>query len=218
LIFLSARTWASLKFDLLRLRVRIARRIVPRATPAFRNLHFGCGDRRINGWLNVDVAGSDCNVDLAGGCLPWPEAVFDVIVGQQVIEHLELASELLPLLEEFNRVSRKGAEIWLSCPDMEKICRSYLDSRGADLISDRRTRIPEFSMGDSPSQHIINDYFHQNGQHKNLYDYEMLGWALRRSGFGDVVRTTEVEFLARFPDFPPRHDDYVSLYVRAVAT
>jgi hypothetical protein len=30
-------------------------------------LHFGCGERKVNGWLNVDLVGSEVDVDLTSG-------------------------------------------------------------------------------------------------------------------------------------------------------
>ena len=55
---LSRRSLRSLKFDALRLRARLLhqwRTVVPAAS----RLHIGCGSRRVPGWLNVDVSGSE---------------------------------------------------------------------------------------------------------------------------------------------------------------
>lgn len=211
----SRRTRSGLKFDAMRAwaRIRHGRRVAP---PSDR-LHFGCGARRVAGWLNVDVAESEYDVDLGGGSLPWKDDSFRAVVGQQVIEHLELDSELLPLLSELRRTMVDGGELWLSTPDMEKVCRSYFEHRGADLIEDRRTRFPTFSLGDRPSQHMINVYFHQGSEHRNLFDFDLLAWALDRSGFSECTRVDEARLLERFPEFPARNDDCHALYVRAVA-
>ena len=216
--FMSQRTWYVTKCGLLRTRARLLHNTRRGVQPASGKLHFGCGGRRVPGWLNVDVAGSEYDIDLACGRLPWRDGVFEVVVGQQVVEHLELTEELAPLLKELRRTARPGAEIWLSCPDMEVVCRSYFEHKGADLLEDRRSRFPEFSLGGVPAQHMINVHFHQDGEHKNLFDFEILQWALEQAGFGDCRRVSEADFLERFPEFPPRNDDYSTLYVRAVAT
>ena len=213
---LSRRTWTLLKFDLLRLRARAKRVFESDVTPAHRKLHFGCGKRRVDGWLNVDVAGSDYDVDLASGPLPWKDGAFEAIVSQQVVEHLEIQHQLIPLFEELSRVSTGGAEIWLACPDMETVCRSYFEHGGEDLLKDRQSRWPDFSI-DAPSQQMVNVLFHQGGEHKNLYDFDLLRWALERGGFTDCERVNEADFYERFPEFPERGDDYSSLYVRAWA-
>ena len=209
------RTVSLMKFDLLRLHARCMRTSIGKR-PSSSKLHFGCGERQVSGWLNVDVAGGQSLVDLAGGSLPWEDSSFDVIAAQHVIEHLELTSELIPLLSECCRVARPGAQIWLSCPDMERVCRSYVDHKGADLIADRLSR-PHRNLGldGVPSQHMINNVFHQGGEHKNLFDLELLAWALSRGGFTGCRRANEVEFLQRFPEFPHRNDDYHSIYVVA---
>jgi len=70
-------------------------------------------------------------------------------------------------------------------------------------------------MRDAPSQHFINLMFSQFGEHKNLFDFEMLAWALGKCGFIDCRRTSEQNLRRRFPDFPPHTDDFPSLYVCA---
>src|SRR5712691_8767787 len=75
----SARTTSLMQMDSLRLRARLSapgeklRSFSPK-------LHLGCGTRLVPGWMNVDVVGGDCTVDLACGSLPWEDATFDVIV------------------------------------------------------------------------------------------------------------------------------------------
>ena len=130
----SPRTAMLMQFDALRLRARLHGN-GSNLIPAESKLHFGCGAVRVKGWLNVDVTNSDFDVDLAIGKIPWANGVFSAIVGEHIVEHLELESELLPLFHEFRRVSRTGAEVWLSCPDMEKTCRGYLGDKGAGLLS-----------------------------------------------------------------------------------
>jgi predicted SAM-dependent methyltransferase len=215
----SPRTARLMEFDLLRLKAR--RRGHPdRPTqiPSKQKLHFGCGNRRVSGWLNVDVAGSEYDVDLASGRLPWADEQFVAIASQHVIEHLELQSELLPLLTELRRVAKPDCEIWLTCPDLGRICQTYADSAGQALIDDRLTREhTDIGMNGVPSQHMINNAFHQSGEHQNLFDLPLLRWALERAGFTEIERQDESAFLARFPEFPRRADDRFTIYVRAFA-
>lgn len=210
----SPRTRTMMGFDLKRYMVRTRMRRGAWKPPVPK-LHLGCGRRKIDGWWNVDVQGSDENIDLAAGRLPWEDAAFDVVVSQHVIEHLELQSELLPLLAELHRVLLPGGEIWLSCPDMEKVCRDYLDQAGTGLVQDRRSRYPHFSMHGVPSQHFINVLFQQSGEHRNLFDFGLLAWALDDAGFDECAKVDEAELRARFPEFPLRNDDFQTLYLRA---
>lgn len=210
---LSAQTRRGLRFDLLRLRTRFGGK--HRVQTAAKRLHFGCGKRRVEGWLNVDVRGSDLDVDLARGALPFEDAQFEVAVAQQFIEHLELESELEPLLGELARVVRPGGELWVSCPDMERVCQSYLADGGDALLRDRKSRWPDFTLGDLPARHMVNVVFHQAGEHRNLFDFRLLSWLLERHGFTDTKRVDEAEFRGVYPEFPVRADDEFSLFVRA---
>lgn len=210
---LSKRVRRGLRFDA----VRALTRLVPRGDirPETTRLHLGCGRRRVDGFLNVDVRGSELDVDLASGRLPFADGSFDVVVSQQVIEHLELESELIPLLRELRRVVTDDAEIWLSTPDMERIARSYLADGGQSLLADRIARWPGFSLRGAPPSQIVNELFHQAGEHVNLFDEALLTWTLARAGFSHVERTTEAELLRRFPGFPARDDELCSIYVLA---
>ncbi len=137
------------------------------------------------------------------------------MVSQHVIEHLELETELLPLLRELRRVVVPGGCLWLSCPDLETVCRAYLHDQGAALSADRKRRIPTLALPDGvPTQHFINLLFHQHGEHKNLFDLGLLTWAVQRAGFQICERVNEAALLAQYPEFPPRDDDRQSLYVR----
>lgn len=211
----SPRTVAMMRFDVKRFVARVKNAGRSNVEPPCGRLHLGCGWRHVAGWLNVDVRHSDHDVDLTGGRLPWADGVFEAVVSQHVVEHLELETELLPLLEDVHRVLEAGGAIWLSCPDVEKICRSYLERGMEDLLADRQARIPEYDLGDVPPVHLINNLFHAQGEHRNLFDFTLLRWALLRAGFRNVERVTEADLLYHFPAFPPRHDDAQSLYVRA---
>jgi predicted SAM-dependent methyltransferase len=219
-VIFTARTQGLVVVDLLRLwaRLRCAgrRNLIPEKPL----LHLGCGKRHVDGWLNVDVTGSDFDLDLASGRLPWRDEVFDAVVSQHFIEHIEMEEQLIPLLHEIRRVLKPGGEVWLSCPDMEFLCRVYVEGRIADLLQDRRMRFPDYpfsAMGDPdlPPQHVVNHLFHQLGQHKNLYDCDLLAWALGKAGFSQIERVVEADLLQRFPRFSPRNDDSYSLLVRA---
>lgn len=221
-VFFSARTINFIKFDLIRYRARRNSRSL-RVSPTSNKLHLGCGARRVPDWLNVDVAGSDFNVDLASGCLPWQNSIFDVVVSQHLIEHLDLLNELLPLFVEIKRVVKPGGKVWLSGPDMKKICAAYNADKGKALVYDKLERFPEgiaphyFIDKGVPYQHVINILFNQDGEHKNLFDFELLSWALRKAGFDDIREMTEQDFSGEFPEFPARNDELQTLYVLATS-
>jgi len=215
---LSSRAAALIEFDLLRLKARIGYPAGDFDSP-HRMLHLGCGTRQIEGWLNVDVSGSDFDVDLARMPLPFANGAFDVVVSQQVIEHLDYSAELIPLLAELARVVAPGGEVWMSCPDMDKICAAYVRDKGVGLVANKRERgAYDPTLGRMPPQVSINWAFHQGGQHKNLFDFELLAWAATEVGMGPIVPVDEGELLRRFPTFPRRNDGYQSVYVRVAVS
>ncbi len=181
--------------------------------PAYARMHLACGLRRVPGWLNVDLSGAEVNADLLAKALPFADGVFDAIVSQHLVEHLELETELIPVLRELRRVSKPGAEMWITCPDLEKICRFYVEDKGVRLFEYLHAREPGVYPADCPPQHTINIMFHQSGLHRNLYDFELLTWALEKAGFTDIKRVVEQDLLDRFPGFPPRGDDFETLCV-----
>lgn len=215
---LSERTRKSVEYDIQRL---IARSHFSKSKTFLKSekLHLGCGSRIVEGWLNVDVQKSEWDTDLASGSLPWASNSFMSIASQHVIEHLEFESELVPLMSELYRVCKPGAEIWLSCPDLKRICESYSTDLGRKLLDDRITRFPGFVFyyPDTPIQHIINDLFHQRGEHKNLFDFGLLQWMVEKAGFVHCRQVLEQEFLERYPEMPRRSDDFQSIYVVAKA-
>ncbi len=213
------RTLVLVHFDLLRRRTRWRGRLrgrMRRRPPSSPKLHLACGDRRVKGWLNVDVRGSDFDVDLGAGRLPWTDGSFDCVVTQHLIDDLEIERELIPLLKEIRRVLKPGGELWASTPDMEKICRSYIEDGGAALLADRRSRMPDFGLEGYPDSHYLNAIFFERGRNMNLFDFPLLREVLRRAGFEECRRVDEYDLLERFPGFPPRRDDFQSLYVLAV--
>ncbi|NJL19267.1 MAG: methyltransferase domain-containing protein, partial [Bdellovibrionaceae bacterium] len=190
-------------------------------------LHLGCGPRRVPGWLNVDLSGSDFDLDLASGSLPWPAASVQTIAAQHVIEHLDFRSALLPLLRHCHRILAPGGQLWLSCPDIEKICRHYLADGMHALIAKRKERMRklrgvEFNLGgstglpDTPPTWYFNAQIFQNGEHLQHFDYPLLCWTLQHAGFSNVRRVQECDLLAAHPEFPPREDDDHSLAVLAI--
>jgi len=214
----SQRTISTMKFDLVRYQTRRKRARDHDVAPVQPRLHLACGKRIIPGWLNVDLVNSNYDVDLGSGKLPWKDSCFEAIVSQHFIEHLELRTELIPLFCELRRVLVPGGELWLSCPDIEKVCLSYLNHKMVDLLEDRKLIWPKYSLKGAPSSHMINDFFHQGNDHKNLFDFSLLDWSLREAGFTWIKQVEEADLLSRFPDFPPRNDGKESLYIQAMVS
>lgn len=213
-------TLRALRFDLIKCLARL--RTVPMKRSYLKangkipsRLHFGCGVRKVQGWLNVDITRSDIDIDFSRGLLPFDNGAFQLIVSQHVLEHFEIKRELAPILVELHRVLDDDGVIYISCPSILKVCTAYLKDRGLSLIDGRKIRFPNFTMHNFPPSQIVNELFHQDGEHKNLLDIEIITFILERAGFKDISEISERKFLDEVDGFPPRNDDEQSIYVRA---
>lgn len=175
--------------------------------------HFGCGRQKFDGWLNSDLDNSDVDIDLSAGKLPFEDASFSACLSQHFIEHLWIRTELKPLLRELNRVLKPGGEIWLSCPDIRRICVSYLETDCRDLVAGRQSRNAAYSTRDLPSVQFVNDVFYQGGRHKNLFDFALLQAILEGSGFSNIREVDEGILRNRFPEVRERKDGEQTIYV-----
>jgi len=176
-------------------------------------MHLGSGSIYIPAWVNVDVAGADVNVDLVSRPLPFPDNSFDVAVSQHLIEHLDMEGDAVYVMREVFRVLKPSGELWISTPDMAKICSHYLRDGAHDLFAYVQGRDPLSMPKDVPERFVVNTLFFQRGYHRNLFDFELLSWLLEQAGFTDVRRVTEADLLKRFPSFPPRNDEMEVLSV-----
>jgi hypothetical protein len=98
-------------------------------------LNLGCGDRYVDGWLNVDLwtmpHRADQRVDLTSE-LPWPTGSVERVYAGHVLEHLTIddAERLLARLRDC--VVLNGA-IMLVGPDVER-GRQLLGETGSDAF------------------------------------------------------------------------------------
>ena len=90
-------------------------------------LNLGCGDRRIDGYVGVDIAPpADQIVDLAGPW-PWPDSSVDHVLAYDVCEHigddqvhvLRDGSEIgrIWFMNELHRVLKPGARAIIETPN-----------------------------------------------------------------------------------------------------
>jgi len=79
-------------------------------------LNLGCGRRRIEGAVNVDISqrvGADVVHDLSHVPWPLPSDAFHEVHAQDVIEHLD---DTLAVMQEIHRVCSSGARVHIVVP------------------------------------------------------------------------------------------------------
>ena len=89
------------------------------------NLHLGCGGKRWNGFINVDIVGGDVVSDLKK--LPFDDNYADLAVSIHVLEHFYYW-EVIPLLNEWKRVLKSNGTLVLELPCMNKVFNHISDS------------------------------------------------------------------------------------------
>lgn len=102
-----------------------------------RYLNLGCGSRYHPEWINIDMNGTGPDVlahDLRRG-IPLPDSHCDVVYHSALLEHMRREDALL-LMKECYRVMRPGGILRVAVPDLERICRVYLNKLTAALAGD----------------------------------------------------------------------------------
>ncbi|MCC7416247.1 MAG: hypothetical protein IT176_03830 [Acidobacteria bacterium] len=114
-----------------------------RAAPMSDRIHYACGQRVLDGWLNVDNFDESypngcvdleqrrriCRVDLAGPH-PFPDDAFQWGYAEDFLEHLTQAESLVFLCEAY-RTFRPGGVLRLSFPGLPGVLRRHLRAGGA---------------------------------------------------------------------------------------
>lgn len=99
-------------------------------------LNLGCGDKILEGYINVDVAESragkkpDILCDLHK--LKFEDNYADEILSVHVIEHF-WRWETLDIIKEWARVLKPGGKMILECPNLISACQEFL--KNPDLYS-----------------------------------------------------------------------------------
>jgi predicted SAM-dependent methyltransferase len=98
-------------------------------------LHLGCGWKRFEGYVNVDLWINEstdviCNVTR----LPWPDNSADIIENYHVIEHISHV-KVRDALTDWHRVLKPGGKLVVECPHFDDAVKEYLSGNEARLIN-----------------------------------------------------------------------------------
>jgi predicted SAM-dependent methyltransferase len=156
-----------------------------------KKLQIGAGPTRMDGWLVTDI---DTKLRRAAIYLdatkrfPTPDAVFDYVFSEHMIEHVPYAGGRSMLAECF-RVLKPGARIRLATPDLDVLLslkRPPLSAVAAEYVA---WVADEVIGAGAPADavHVINNQFRNYG-HQFLYDERCLRDSLAASGFVEIAR------------------------------
>ncbi len=105
-------------------------------------LNLGCGSRYHPAWTNIDIAPQGPGIiqhNLSLG-IPLADASCAVVYHAAVLEHMRRA-DALAFLQECYRVLQPGGIIRVGVPDLERLCRLYLQKLGVALASNEDAAI-----------------------------------------------------------------------------
>jgi predicted SAM-dependent methyltransferase len=136
-------------------------------------LHLGCGEKRIEGFINIDSRDLE-NVDLVDDISQLrsiEDSSVDLIYASHVLEHFG-RFKYMDVLKKWYSVLKKGGILRISVPDFESVCE-YYNEKG-DIYSLRG-----FLYG---GQNYPENY------HYCAWDFKSIGKDLTEVGFKNVVR------------------------------
>ena len=164
--------------------------------------NLGCGNKRIVGWVNVDLEGEpDVTHNLSIFPWPFPDGEAEEILASHILEHF-YKKDAWRFLSECHRMLKAGGVLHIAVPDMDKFINCHLTGNWEPIGGYIWRDLNHFMGGDERES---KDY----QRHKYMYNFETLAYMLNKIGFISSKRV-----LAREIDTP----EYVpiSLYVDAV--
>lgn len=102
-----------------------------------RYVNLGCGSRYHPDWINIDIAASSPNVishDVTRD-VPLSDSSCEVVYHSNLIEHIRRA-DVMRFMRECYRVLKPGGILRVATPDLEQICRIYLQKLEAGSRGD----------------------------------------------------------------------------------
>jgi len=152
-------------------------------------LHIGCQHHPMDGWLNADIQPADPRVAYMDATKPFPlpDASFDYVFSEHMIEHIGL-EQGAHMLRESYRVLKPGGKIRIVTPDITLLQKLLQDPEQADHAA-----YIEFSMRyfRNPSVFnevvVVNNFFRDWG-HQFVYNEATLGRLFELAGFSSISR------------------------------
>jgi len=143
-------------------------------------LHLGCGDRLLDGWVNIDLQQKEgvVSCDLRQP-LPFDTDTILYIYSEHLIEHLNRYDGANLLRECYRVLFKDGARIRISTPDLAYLVDGYMKG---DL-----TRYSKVGWMPKSKAQMLNEGMHEWG-HQFLYDEQELITLLHETGFKEITR------------------------------
>lgn len=153
-------------------------------------LQIGAGPTSTASWLCTDLMPRRRGAVYLDATKPFPipDACFDFVYSEHMIEHISYQHGMA-MLRECHRILKPGGRVRIATPDLARLLRMYArESSGIeraylDWIAKNNMKDPALAK----PVFVINNAFRDWG-HQFLYDEETLSAALAGAGFVDVGR------------------------------
>lgn len=190
--------------------MRIEDLLPRRETPLVR-IELGSGVHGVEGFYHVDaVEGGNVNKVSDIRKLDWlSNGSVDEIYSAHAVEHISY-TEIIQVLKEWHRVLRPGGKITIKMPDLDFMCRAYVEGihsveetmicfyggfsdtpggpDGWEKISgDPNWKRNTLKDGEIPHPGVYTEW----GSHKALYTFNSFKARLEKVGFKEVSRVVE---------------------------
>lgn len=145
-------------------------------------LNIGSKEAR-NGWKILNIQPGP-GVDYVGNCTTlgqFADNSIGEIYASHVLEHLSYQKELDQACQEMYRVLSPGGLLRISVPDLDVLCRLFMDPT---LTLDQRFFVMRMMFGGQVDDHDF---------HKVGLSWEFLSYYLSQSGFREIRRVTEFD-------------------------
>jgi len=158
-------------------------------------LEVGSGGMPHPGYVHLDYNATSPHVEIqcemGAESIPLPDGSVSEILSNHSIEHV-MWPRVGNLLRDWNRILIPGGKLFLRTPDLEFICRTYLEGKTTrEAPQDESNMVSVF--GDcGPAEWACIKLFagqdYPGNVHYFCFDFQMLKRTLERYGFEKVVR------------------------------
>jgi predicted SAM-dependent methyltransferase len=168
-----------------------------------RKLQLGAAEHVLPGWLNTDLHGYSRDdvvyLDVRRR-FPLPDASFDLVYSEHMLEHLTYG-EGQHCLREAHRVLRPGGTIRIATPSLERLAALYSGGAAAQRYARWAIETLDPELAEPLPGAVINNFFRSWG-HRFIYDPQTLRHALIEAGFVDVQEAPLGELERHLADLP----------------
>jgi predicted SAM-dependent methyltransferase len=157
-------------------------------------LDLGCGNKKHPGAVGIDInLSSDADIihDLNSVPYPFEDSLFDEIIADNIVEHLD---NVILVMEELSRISKVGAKI--------KVIVPYFRSKWAYIDPTHRHHFTVDSFA----------YFDPNHNISKLYKYSKARFIVNKIVFNEQLKNSFIKsiFISLANKWPVRYETYLS--------